>query len=169
MSRKAIAKYGGTEGCAVCTAIKRLGHLKGRLNHNHSEECRTRIVELMRGGPQYRWLMEKHVQVGAEQSVDLVTEAQREEMLGHMRKAIHSVNHEGERCAKELEKKPNKAMMDLFIANIQVAEIYSPPRVVDMAKNIGLMAGWSFDLTTPPETRMEDAGISMIKRCGIGR
>ena len=40
VSRKAIARYGTTDGCAACTALKRLGHAKGKLNYNHSAECR---------------------------------------------------------------------------------------------------------------------------------
>ena len=42
VSRKAVAKLGATEGCAACTALKRLGHLEGKFSHNHSEACRTR-------------------------------------------------------------------------------------------------------------------------------
>ena len=41
VSRKAVMKYGTTEGCAACTALKRLGHLKGKLNHNHIDACST--------------------------------------------------------------------------------------------------------------------------------
>ena len=53
VSRKAVAKFGTTEGCAACTALKRLGHLKGKLNHNHSEACWKRIIRLMLDDPQY--------------------------------------------------------------------------------------------------------------------
>ena len=38
--------------------------------------------------------------------------------------------------------------MEMLIANIQVAEIYSLPRVAALARSMGLRAGWIFDLTT---------------------
>ena len=34
-----------------------------------------------------------------------------------------------------------------LFANMEVAEIYSPPRATDMAMNMGLRAGWAFDFT----------------------
>ena len=148
VSRKAVAKYGTTEGCAACTAIKRLGHTRGKLKYNHSEECRARILEEMKSDPQYRSLMEKHGHVSNEQSVEMVTDVQREEMLGHIRKAIYYINQSKERIRSPIEHGLDKAMMELLIANIEVAEVYSPPRVVTMAKTMGLKAGWSLDLTT---------------------
>lgn len=52
----------------------------------------------------------------------------------------------------ELELKLNKAMMmTISIANIQVAAIYRPPRVTDMARSIGLRAGLSLDRTAKKE------------------
>ena len=57
--RKVAAKYATTEGCAACTAIKRLGHAKGKLNYNHSEECRARMLKEMKADQQYSNLMEQ--------------------------------------------------------------------------------------------------------------
>ena len=34
---------------------------------------------------------------------------------------------------------------------MDVAEIYSPPRATEMAKKLGLRAGWSMDITTIDE------------------
>ena len=34
-----------------------------------------------------------------------------------------------------------------LLAKIEVAEAYNPPRVTDMARRMGLRAGWAFDIT----------------------
>lgn len=39
-------------------------------------------------------------------------------------------------------------MLKMLIANMDVAEFYSPPRVTELARRMGLKAGWSVDLTT---------------------
>ena len=39
-------------------------------------------------------------------------------------------------------------MMKLVAENIDVSELYGPPRVAARAKELGLRAGWSLDLTT---------------------
>ena len=39
----------------------------------------------------------------------------------------------------------------MLIEQMQVAEVYSPPRVVEMANNVGMLGGWSLDLTTCDE------------------
>ena len=148
VSRKAIAMYGTTDGCAACTAIKRLGHARGKLNYNHSAECRERILNHMKDDPQYRSLMEKHGIAHESSSLEMISEVEREEMLGHVRKAIYQVNNMPTRQKSDTERKLDKAMMELLIANMQVAEVYSPPRVTAMARAIGLRAGWSLDLTT---------------------
>ena len=147
VSRKAIAMYGATDGRAACTALKRLGHARGKLNYNHSAECRERILQQMKADPQYRNLMEKHgidVEVA---NLDLVFEIQRDEMLGHVRKAIYHIDQTSGRQRSDTEGKLDKAMMELLITNMQVAEIYSPPRVTAMARSMGLRPGWSLGFT----------------------
>ena len=52
-----------------------------------------RILNEMTGDPQYRSLMEKHGYDTEDRSLELVTEVQREEMLGHVRKALYQVNN----------------------------------------------------------------------------
>ena len=42
-------------------------------------------------------------------------------------------------------------MLKNLIMNIQVAEVYSPPRVTRMAASMGLRAGWALDLITHDE------------------
>ena len=60
ISRKAIAKYGVTTGCPGCNEIMRRGNRPGKIMYNHSDECRHRIVEHMKGYPEYRRLLDKH-------------------------------------------------------------------------------------------------------------
>ena len=40
-----VRKYGGSEGCQACTQVYRFG----RTNVSHSDACRRRIQELMKG------------------------------------------------------------------------------------------------------------------------
>ena len=42
----------------------------------------------------------------------------------------------------------DQVMLQMFIANMDIAESHSPPRVTQMARSMGLRAGWSVDLTT---------------------
>ena len=38
--------------------------------------------------------------------------------------------------------------MKKLLMNIAIAEVYSPPRVVAMARTMGLKVGWRLDLRT---------------------
>ena len=38
-------------------------------------------------------------------------------------------------------------MVKHLLAKMEVAEVYSPPRVTEMARKMGLRAGWALDLT----------------------
>ena len=60
VSRKAILKYGTTEGCPACNAINRRGHLGGRVGYNHNEICRRRVMQAMLEDLEYRLLVYKH-------------------------------------------------------------------------------------------------------------
>lgn len=151
VSRKAIAKYGPTDGCAACTAITLRGHLPGKLGHNHSDECRERIVKEMEKDPQYRELLRKHGHDNGMRELEMLDESQVQEMQGHLRKAMDWVNDKMKHEANSLTKQLNKTMLGILIGNMQVAEIYSPPRVAKMAKDLGPRAGWSLDLTTQDE------------------
>lgn len=48
----------------------------------------------------------------------------------------------------------NKAMLNTLITNMEVVEIYSPLRVVEMANKVGFRGGWSLDFTTNDEDGM---------------
>ena len=98
------------------------------------------IICMMLDDPRYRGLMERHGFAGGEQSIELVTESRREETSGHIRKATQHVNYMMEKKPSKLEDKLDKTMRELLIANVQVAEVYSPPRVTRMAEQLGLNA-----------------------------
>ena len=42
----------------------------------------------------------------------------------------------------------NQTMLQMVVSEMDVAEFYSPPRMTEMAKKMGLRAGWSMDITT---------------------
>ena len=48
----------------------------------------------------------------------------------------------------------NGAMLGMLINNMQVAEVYSPPMVVEMANKMGLRGGWGLDLTTTDDDEL---------------
>ena len=84
-----------------------------------------------------------------EANTDVINTEELEEMIGHVKKAIHQVkqkmkqeNHIG--VGAQLD----QTMLQMIIAGMDVAEVYSPPRVTTMAREMGLKAGWSLDLTT---------------------
>ena len=47
--------------------------------------------------------------------------------------------------------KLNGAKLSMLVARMNVAEVYSPPRVVEVARKIGLREGWGLDLSTRDE------------------
>ena len=148
VSRKAISRYGPTDGCAACTAISLRGHLPGKLGHNHSDDCRKRIIEEMEKDQQHRELAHKHGQGNGAQDLEVMSENQTQELLGHLRKAIEWVDNKFRKVDNSITNQLNKTMMGMLIDEIQVVEVYSPSRVAKMASDMGLRAGWSLDLTT---------------------
>ena len=58
-------------------------------------------------------------------------------------------------------------MMKLVTEEIDVAEIYSPPRLAVTAKELELKAGWSLDLTTKDTPEIPWILVSM--RCDKGQ
>ena len=69
ISRKAVNKYGKTDGCPACEAIKRRGDAPGRLGYNHSQACRERIMAKMNMDPEYQELMQRHRRFATENSI----------------------------------------------------------------------------------------------------
>ncbi len=54
----------------------------------------------------------------------------------------------GQKHITKLEKELQLQMLKMVAEGVDVAEIYSPPRVVKRAQEIGLKPGWGLDLTT---------------------
>ena len=57
----------------------------------------------------------------------------------------------GTRHRSKLEKEMQVQMLKMVAEGMDVAEIYSPPRIAARAKNRGLKGGWGLDLTTKDE------------------
>ena len=160
ISRKAIERYGPTDGCPACTAISRRGHLMGRLGYNHNDRCRERAKGLMAEDPEYRDLIQRHQRgrgsadvtnvTQVDRDIDVVSTKEYEEMIGNIKNAIHCIqNKMREESLLKIDAQLEQTMARRLIANMQMADIYSPPRVTQVAREIGLRAGWSLDLTTP--------------------
>ena len=157
VSKKAIEAYGPTEGCPACNLIKRRGVSPGRVGVNHNDNCRERVVFAMKNDPQYRQLMQKHygmldvMQAKGESQVGGTTSDHKvrlEEQRGHVRKAIHMVKQKMGEMGRDTTSQLDQAMLQILITSMDVAEFYSPPRIANMAANIGLRAGWSMDIIT---------------------
>lgn len=140
----------------------RQGHLltkTGRLGYNHNDACRTRVMQLMTEDLDYRQLIQKHQQ-GRDQgelssvevqttNIDVMSTEYVEERRGQIKKAIqHIEQHVKQEGRTNVETQLNQTMARMLVANIDVAEVYSPPKVAQMAREMGLKGGWSLDITT---------------------
>ena len=153
ISRKAIAKYGTTTGCPGCNEIARRGqHQQGKLVYHHFDECRKRIVEHMKTDPGYRKLFEKRGFVTAVIDAEVLTQEQLREKFRQVQKAIGEIKrkHRRERDSAKTNEF-NNAMMKIMFEIMDVVEVYSQPRVAEMASRMGVRVGWSLDLTTHGE------------------
>ena len=152
ISRKAITKYGATTGCPGCNELMKRGQRPGKIAYKHSDECRNRIVEHMRGDPEYRRLLEKHgLDLGVIQS-EVFTQDQLQRRKHQVQMVITDIERKERhyrRGAKECQL--NQMMRKLMLERMEVAEVYSPPRITTMARKMGLRAGWSLDLSTCDE------------------
>ena len=147
VSRKAINKYGTIEGCPACKIIERRGHVTGRIGYNHSNACREGIKTEMQTDPEYRRLMHKHDPHHEAGHIETFIEAQINERKHSIQKVINVIERRMHIDAGGFGKKFTHIMVKHLLTKMEVAEIYSPPRVTDMARNIGLRAGWAFDIT----------------------
>ena len=119
--------------------------------------------------PQYRSLVDRHKDMkfdGAggemsrpEDSVEMISEPQIKTMINHVNQVIWifegKIKTEKDELKQHLAKNGldaqlNAIMTKMLRSRMDVAEVYSPPRVAAMAARMGLRQGWSFNLT---ETR----------------
>ena len=148
VSRKVIQKYGPTEGCPACDVLVRRGHSVGRIGHHHSNTCRARVVEFMEKDLEYRNLLQKHERQREVGDLEVLSVEQMEEMRGRVRNAIHCIQQKIAREQHNLSAHMDTTMLRTLIGKMELAEVYSPPRVTEMARKTGLKAGWSLDITT---------------------
>ena len=147
VSRRAINKYGTVEGCPACRIIERRGHMTGRVGYNHSNACRDRIKKEMQTDPEYRRLMHKHEPHHEAGHIEILTEAQINERKHNIQRAVNIIERRMYNDVGGLEKRLTHTMVKHLLAKMEVAEVYSPPRVPEMARKMGLHAGWAFDIT----------------------
>ena len=112
----------------------------GRIGYNHNDLCRNRIKELMKEDPQYRERIQKHrrgVEGGelsnmerGQTTIDLVGVHKCEERQGNIRKAIQYVEMKMMKEASgDVSAQLDQTMLKMLLMNMDVAEVYSAPRV----------------------------------------
>ena len=147
-SRKAIQKYGTTDGCPACSATNRRGHVLGNVGRNRSAICRARIVEAMLEDPEHLRFVYKHEPQQQAGDVEIFIEEQVAEKRRKMAKAIQSIEQRERYNRGSLSQQLARTLLKNLLAKIELAEAYSPPTVTRMVEQMGLRAGWALDLRT---------------------
>ena len=80
--------------------------------------------------------------------MEMLTEAQVRERRHNVLRAIAAIEKKIHETTYNLEQQLTHTMFKDLIAQMEVAEVYSPSRVTDMARQMGLRAGWALDITT---------------------
>ena len=62
--------------------------------------------------------------------------------------AVNIIEEDTQGMARNVEQQFAQTMLNHLLAEIEMGEIYSPPRVTDMVRRMGLRAGWALDITT---------------------
>ena len=142
-----VQKYGYTDGCAACQKLRDMSQggrpMTGRLGVNHSIECKARIMQKMSEDPNDRHLVENYYKraktegSGKIKQTDVPQQSDQED-------AEHS-----DKSGKQLGLE--RAMLNMTMNVMDIAEVYSPDRVTEMARSMGFTAGWALDLTTSDE------------------
>ena len=127
---KDLERFGTMPGCPACEYV-RMGQKIAR-GVPHSKECRQRIRDATEDDERLR---ERVARADARQRKHEVLEA-------HVGKSIVP------KYLSKLDKEMRTQMLRLVAEGVDVAEIYSPPRVCERAKAHGLRSGTSFDITT---------------------
>ena len=122
---------------------------KGRAGYNQNDICKERIRQMMTNDPEYRALMEKHHWGSNEGEKDVtppkvgdlgvINVNYHEERVGNIKRAIHRVEQK-----MKLENHPSigtqldQTMLQFLLAEMEVAEFYSPPIGTQLAREMGL-------------------------------
>ena len=141
-----VQKYGYIDGCAACQKLRGLtqgGRTPiGRLGVNQSVACKIRIMHKMAEDPIDRHIVEAYHR---RNKSEVTNQAQSMQSNGSM----HNNHNDIDNTARtHLENMLN----GLIGESMDVADIYSPERVITMAKRYGLNAAWALDLITIVET-----------------
>ena len=153
VTHRDLDKYGCTPGCPACEYV--LKDQKIARGVAHSKECRQRIRE----------------------NIEIDEETRERTNRADDRKKKHE-QHVGSvgkvpKYRSKLEKEFNTKMLEMVAEGMDVAEIYSPPRIAERARKWGLRGGWSMDLTTTDENgkkwdfskkEMREKAINKIKK-----
>lgn len=147
VSEKAVDKYGPIDGCPACTSITKRGMVSGRVGVIHSDQCRKIIMTATKNDPQYRKLMKRH-EAGV--NVDAIDKqgTRLQEQRGNLKKSMHRMKQKMKETTNTTTKQLEQTMLQTLIAQMDVAESYSPPRITSMAPKMGIRAGCSMDITT---------------------
>ena len=82
-------------------------------------------------------------------TIDVTNTKCAEETIGQVKKAVHHIEQKARREGRtSVEVQFDRMMARMIVAAIDVAEVYSPPRVAQVAREMGFRGGWSLDLTT---------------------
>ena len=110
------------------------GQSKNTTGMSHSDRCRARIRKNIQEDDDVQDRIAK-----------ADTRQKRDKIQSYIGRA-QAVRTTSEKHIGKLEKDIRHQMMKLMAEDMDVAEIYSPPRIAVKAKEMGLRAGWSLDL-----------------------
>lgn len=137
ISRKAIAKHGVITGCPGCNETARRGQRPGTFIYRISNRCRDRIVEMMKGDPEYRRLLETNWFTMGLCNIGVLIEDQTREKTHQVQKAIVGMTmklgqqHHGCKDAQLIN-----VMRIRMLEQMDVAEVYSQFRVAQVAEQV---------------------------------
>lgn len=151
ITKDILEQHGITEGCKGCQASTR-----GFERREHSQACRNRFAESMEKTEKGRLALECEKERLAEQNDEEVETDEIAESVANVMNNHCKLLCNAERLKEIFEKLYNENIEkgDYGKVNtprssqVDVAEVYSPPRVTAMAVKCGLKAGSALDLTT---------------------
>ena len=167
ITKEHLIKYGYAEGCEGCR-FKRAGMKEHRA---HTERCRRRILEAMMGDATDKRTVEKQDERAARWLKNQEEEEEQEaaDRLFEPREESEDADRDVERIQNEnmQEEELSAEAMEVMVlmkieqieaesmlvesireAAVDIAEVYSPPRVTKIASRFGLKTGEAMDLTT---------------------
>lgn len=125
----------------------------------------------MKGDPDYRRLLERHgYDVGMIQN-EVLTKEQVNEKRHQVQEAIAEIEQKRRQgVQKSKEAQLNCTTRQMMFEQMEVAEVYSQPRIITIARRMGLRAGWSLDLTTGDENGQPwDFNCKQMRNAAIRR